>query len=75
MYNNVKEVNFNDLPNKFVLKLNHGSGFNIICENKTELNIPKTLEKLNYFKNKNYGFLLQNFNMYMLKGKFLQKNI
>ena len=80
IYNDVNEVNFNDLPNKFVLKLNHGSGFNIICENKTELNIPKTLEKLNYYKNKNYGLSSAEFQYIYVKRKifaekYLSKNI
>ena len=33
-YNKVEEINFNKLPNKFVLKTNNGAGRNIICKNK-----------------------------------------
>ncbi len=46
VYNNSSEINFNELPNKFVLKCNHGAGFNIICEDKSKLDIKKTKEKL-----------------------------
>ena len=38
-YKKFEDINFNNLPNKFVIKCNHGSGFNIIVKNKTNLNI------------------------------------
>ena len=38
IYNNINDINSNDLPDKFVLKCNHGSGMNIICKNKLEFN-------------------------------------
>jgi len=31
IYDNASEINFDDLPNKFILKLNHGSHLNLIC--------------------------------------------
>ena len=31
-YNNVDEINIDELPDKFVLKCNHGSGMNIFCK-------------------------------------------
>ena len=34
IYNNTDEIKKEDLPDKFVLKCNHGSAMNIICENK-----------------------------------------
>jgi len=34
IYNDSNEIKEEDLPNKFVLKCNHGSGMNIICNNK-----------------------------------------
>ena len=46
VYNSVDEIDFNKLPNKFVLKCNHASGFNIICQDKTKLNIKETKKKL-----------------------------
>lgn len=42
VYQNVNEINFNNLPNKFVLKTNNGSGKNIICKNKNSLDIKDT---------------------------------
>ena len=39
IYDDPYKINITELPEKFVLKKNHGSGFNIIVHNKTELNV------------------------------------
>lgn len=41
VYNSVDDINFNELPNKFVLKLTNGSGYNYLCEHKTQREIRK----------------------------------
>ena len=33
IYDNANDIKLEDLPDKFVLKCNHGSGMNILCEN------------------------------------------
>lgn len=38
VYESEKEVDFDKLPNKFVLKATHGCEMNIICKDKTQLN-------------------------------------
>ena len=67
IYNHSDEINFNELPEKFVLKCNHGSGMNIICNNKSILNITETLNTLNKWMNTNYG--LQKFEYQYIKIK------
>lgn len=37
-YDSVDKIDFSDLPDKFVIKLSHGSGWNIICKDKSKLN-------------------------------------
>ncbi len=61
IYENEKDIKFGELPNKFVLKLNHGYGMNIICEDKSKLDFEKVLERLKYWKNINYGLLTTEF--------------
>lgn len=39
IYENVKEINFENFPNKFVLKTTNGSHTNILCTDKAQLNI------------------------------------
>ncbi|RSK33699.1 ATP-grasp fold amidoligase family protein [Bhargavaea beijingensis] len=46
VYDSVEEIKWGDLPNKFALKLNFGSQFNIICPNKDLLNIKEAEKKL-----------------------------
>ncbi len=56
VWNSFDEINFNLLPEQFVLKTNHGCGYNIIVKNKTELNIRKTKKKINKWMKINYAF-------------------
>lgn len=46
LYRNVEEINFNFLPEAFVLKATHGSGWNIICPDKTRINWPLACKKM-----------------------------
>lgn len=41
-----EEIDWESLPNKFVIKWNFGNGFNIICNDKSSLNIQHTIETL-----------------------------
>ena len=50
-----EQIDFDALPEQFVLKCNHGSSTNIICKNKAELNIPQTKAQLAKWMKKN-GF-------------------
>ena len=58
IYKNTKEINFDTLPDQFVLKCTHDSGNIIICKDKSSTNRSQILRKLekglkyNYF---NFG--------------------
>lgn len=41
-----KDIPFDKLPNKFVIKVTHGQGLNIICTDKCRLDKAKTISKL-----------------------------
>lgn len=43
---NPDDIPFEKLPNKFVIKVTHGSTFNIICTDKKSLDIEETKKKL-----------------------------
>lgn len=43
VYDTVEEIDFEKLPEKFVMKLTNGSGYNIICEHKTS-KVVKTIK-------------------------------
>lgn len=54
IYNNFEEINFKDLPNKFVIKTTHDSGSVIICRDKNNLDIDSTKIVINQSLNRNY---------------------
>lgn len=56
IYNSFDEIDFNELPNKFVLKCTHDSGSTIICKNKSEFDIKKAEEKINRALKQNYYY-------------------
>lgn len=49
-----EEIPFDKLPSQFVIKTTHGSGFNIICRNKDELDYKKVVRKLNKWLKQKY---------------------
>jgi hypothetical protein len=53
VYETVDEIDVNKLPQSFVLKATHGSGDNIICENKERINWSKELNRMNRALKKN----------------------
>ena len=56
IYNKAEDINFDELPDQFVLKCNHGSGMNIIAKDKSKLNIEDAKRKLNYWMRDNFAF-------------------
>lgn len=51
---NPNEIPFDELPQKFVIKVTHGCGYNIICKDKSQLSIPKTIKKLKRWLKEKY---------------------
>ena len=54
VYNHFDEIDFNRLPNSFVIKCTHDSGGLIIVKNKESLNISKAKKKINALLKRNY---------------------
>lgn len=55
VYENTNDIQWEKLPEEFVIKLNVGCGYNIIVPNKKELNIKEASKKLNkWMKEKQY---------------------
>ena len=74
IYENSDDINLNELPEKFVLKCNHGSGMNIICKDKKKFNFVEAKNKLNKWININYGLLRFEYQYLNVKKKiFVEK--
>ncbi len=56
VYDSFDEINFDNLPNQFVIKCNHGSGYNIIVEDKATLNLNKVKLNLEKWMHTNFAF-------------------
>jgi len=54
IYYSVDEIDFDKLPNQFVLKCTHGSHSNIICTNKNTLNKEEVKSQLRKWMKKNW---------------------
>ena len=56
VWNRFEEIDFNSLPNQFVLKCTHDSGGVVICKDKSKLDIEKAKDKINKSLNTNYYY-------------------
>lgn len=55
VYDNVSEIKWDELPEKFVLKCTHGCAYNIICTDKSKLDIKKTSSILSKWLKEDFG--------------------
>lgn len=56
VYEKFNDINFDDLPNRFVLKCTHDSGRVVICKDKTKLDIKKASNMICKSLKKNYYY-------------------
>ena len=56
VWENVDDINFDTLPDSFVLKTNNSCGQIILVKDKSELNIPEAKKKLKRWMKSNYGY-------------------
>lgn len=71
VYENAKDIPWENLPDRFVLKCTHASGFNIIVKDKKTLDIEKTVKKLNDWLSINYYWLAREKNYKNIKPAVL----
>lgn len=57
VWDNVDDIDFDNLPTAFALKLNNGSGRNIIVKDKAQMNREEVCCKLNSWMKEKYGFM------------------
>jgi len=74
VYKDVNEINLEELPNKFVLKCNHGSNMNILCNNKEKFDIDQAKKYLSKWINIDYGFSSNEFQYINIKRKIFAES-
>lgn len=55
-WDNATQINWDELPNSFVLKTNNACGQIVFVKDKNKLNIPQTINKLNNWLDAKYGY-------------------
>lgn len=55
VWNNANEIDFSKLPNQYVLKCNHGCGYNIVVKNNQKSNKIKIKNTLNRWLKEDYS--------------------
>ena len=56
VWNSFDEIDFKSLPDKFVLKCNHGCGYNYIVKDKSKLKNKKVKQQFNNWMKENYAY-------------------
>lgn len=56
VYDKFDDIDFENLPNKFVIKCTHDSGSVVICKNKKSFNIDQAREKIERALNRNFFY-------------------
>lgn len=57
VWEDANEIDFDSLPDSFALKVNNGSGRNIIVKNKAEINYEQVRQQLNEWKTCNFAYM------------------
>lgn len=71
VYNSPDEIDFNVLPDKFVLKATHGCGWNILVRDKQALNIEAAKAQLQTWLDMDYSFV----EMFELQYRYCEPRI
>lgn len=56
VYDRFEDIDFSKLPEKFVIKCNHGCGYNIIVTDKSALDLDEVKNKLDKWLAENFAF-------------------
>ena len=60
-YEKFDDIDFNQLPNQFVLKCNHGSHCSVICRDKDSFNKDEARKNFNRWLKKNYFWVYREY--------------
>lgn len=58
------EIDFDELPDSFVLKCNHGASMNIVVKDKRNADWIEIKEKLNRWMQTDFGFTMESFELH-----------
>lgn len=71
VWDNAEDIDWESLPNQFVMKCTHGCAYNIICTDKTTFDFAKATKQLNNWLREDFS----RFNVELHYGKVKPKII
>lgn len=71
VYDSSREIDFDGLPGRFVLKVTHGCGFNIICPDKNMLDADEARRKLDVWMKADISGLFGELHYAAIKPKII----
>ncbi len=80
VWNRFDDIDFEQLPEQFVLKCNHGCGWNYIVKERSKLDIADAKEKIDNWMHRNYAFVngfelqYQNIQPRIIAEKYLENH-
>ena len=73
VWDNFEDIDFDSLPNQFVLKTNHGSGTNIIVTDKNKIDKKEMKKKIKFWLKEDFAFAGKGYELHYsyIKPKIL----
>lgn len=71
VWDDVDDIEWDVLPNEFALKCNHGAGYNIICNDKSKLDINRAKKKLKKWMREDYWRIAAEVNYKNIKKRVI----
>lgn len=75
VYKNAHSIDLSQLPNEFIVKANHGSGWNLRCLDKTNLNWAKAAKTLQRWLNMNAYYLSRESHYRSIQPKLIIEEV
>ena len=69
IYDSPEDINITELPEKFVIKTNHGTGMNIFVKDKKEFDLEDAKKLLNEWLRTDYGIISKEFHYSYIRPK------
>ena len=64
VWDNFDDIDFNALPDQFILKCNHGSGMNVVVRDKHSFDKQNARERINAWLTQDFSFCWNNFELH-----------
>ncbi len=71
VYDNFDEINFDELPNEFVIKCNHGCGYNLVVKDKSTFDKQQAKAQIEEWLNEEFAYLFGEWHYREIKRKII----